>query len=135
MVLAAHPFLATTDLNWHKRARWKAAAPAVDVSVRRGLDERSGRSAGNNVSLSALDDHIIVGPDGRNVTRTSGRTIDYGVALTWKLDDLVFNTQELAVSDQQEQVYRLRESILLDVTRLYFERLRLLAQAAAVSAD
>jgi hypothetical protein len=46
------------------------------------------------------------------------------MSLRWQLDDLVFNPAELTVSGEVEDRLRLRESVLLDVTRLYYDRLR-----------
>lgn len=109
---------------WRSRARWRAAAPAVGVSLRRGLDDKTGTVVGNSISLSATESRVLVGPDGTTRTRSSGGDLDFGVSLTWQLDELVFNPAELTVSNELEDQFRLRESVLLDATRLYYDRLR-----------
>jgi hypothetical protein len=119
---------APSAANWRQRARWRAAAPLVGLSVRRNHDDRASRTIGNTVVLSTTENRILVGPDGESITDANTRGFDYGISLTWSLDDLVFNNQELSVSNEMEDLFRLRESILLDVTRLYFDRIRTLAQ-------
>lgn len=128
MVFAAQTFVAGDAESWRKRVRWRAAAPTLGFTVRQGADERSGQSVGNTVGLSTTEARIVIGPDGESNSRSSGRSTDYGLALTWRLDDLVFNTDELSVNGEAEEVFKLRKTIMLDVTRLYYDRLRVLAE-------
>ena len=128
MVLAAQSFVPGDTESWKTRARWRAAAPTLGFSVRQGADEKSGRTVGNTVGLSTTEARIIIGPDGESTSRASGRATDYGIALTWNLDELVFNAQELSVNGEAEEVFKLRKTIMLDVTRLYYDRLRVLAE-------
>jgi hypothetical protein len=128
MVAAAQSLRPGDAESWRKRARWRGAAPALGLTVRQSVDEKSGRTLGNTVGVSTTDARIVIGPDGRSTTRASGRAVDYGVALTWNLDELVFNAQELSVNSEAEEEFKLRKTILLDVTRLYYDRLRVLAE-------
>ena len=53
-----------------------------------------------------------------------------GLRLQWELDRLIFDPQELRVAAQAADLARLREAVVDRVTRVYFERRRLLVQEA-----
>ncbi len=57
------------------------------------------------------------------------RTRDYGVMLTlsWDLGDAAFHPESIDVSREARAVVELRDDVLDEVNRLYFERLRVLA--------
>lgn len=131
MVLDAHPFLREGSDSWRERARWRAAAPRLGVSVSRALDEKSGLTRGDTIALSTTENRLLIGPNGEATSRSSGRGVDYGLTLTWELEALVFNPLEINVSNELEDLFRLRESIVIDVTRVFFDRLRVRRQLAA----
>lgn len=47
------------------------------------------------------------------------------VRATWKLSDLVMSSEEIRVINEAQDVVKLRDKVLEEVTRLYFERRRL----------
>lgn len=128
MVVVAQKLAPAEAESWRRRARWKAAAPSVTLSLRRGLDERTGRTLGNTIGISTTENRILLGPDGQSITRASGRATDYGVSLNWSLDEMVFNSGELSVNNEMEDQFRLRESVVMDVTRLFYDRRRAMAE-------
>jgi hypothetical protein len=115
---------------WLRRVRWRAAAPRLSLGYRHGTDRSFGLTESNTIGLSTTENRILIGPNGTSATRKNSMAGDYSIGLTWNFDDLVFNGQELSVSNEQEDLFRLRESVLLDVTRIYYDRLRTLAELA-----
>jgi hypothetical protein len=57
------------------------------------------------------------------------RSRDYGVtlSLSWDLGDAAFHPDSIDVSREARAVVELRDDVLDEVNRLYFERLRVLA--------
>jgi hypothetical protein len=108
--------------SWRSRARKAAAAPQFRAEYRnvRSTDDRQVESASNSITTTNTLEH-------RPLVRAQ-----------WDLDRLVFNPDELRVANQTVDLVRLRESVMDQVTKLYFERRRLqvendLAPAADVA--
>lgn len=84
-----------------KGAKYKALLPDFDLDYDKTITYDSGI------------DKYITGPR------------DWGVGLSWDLGDLIWNEQQRLIDSQVRLMVRLREDILDEVTRLYFERRRL----------
>jgi hypothetical protein len=67
--------------------------------------------------------------------RDEDREIDVALTLSWDLGDAVFHPEEIDVSREARAVIALRDDVLDEVTQLYFERRRVLADLARVGAD
>ena len=63
-----------------------------------------------------------------------GRGNGVRVRATWELDRLIFSADELRAVRTGLDVLDWRQRLLLDVTQLYFERLRLLLESELISA-
>ncbi len=50
---------------------------------------------------------------------------DWGVSLKWELGDLIYNEHQTSIDTRSKLMVQLRNDILAEVTRLYFERRRL----------
>ncbi len=50
---------------------------------------------------------------------------DWGVSLEWELGDLIYNEHQTSIDTRSKLMVQLRNDILAEVTRLYFERRRL----------
>ena len=100
--------------RWRRGAGMKAILPKVTF----GFD-RSSRDT-YEIYTSMNTSYAVSGPkncsDGWDIT------------LSWDLSDLVYNEAQTSIDVRSKLMAELREDILNDVTRLYFERKRLLAE-------
>ena len=53
---------------------------------------------------------------------------EYRVRLTWDLDKLIMSSERIRVINEAQDIVKLRDQVLGEVTRLYFERRRLQAE-------
>lgn len=83
--------------DWRRRADFKAVLPKVSLSSDRSV---YGSSSGA----------FAVGPQ------------DYGVTVSWELGDLIFNSDQTSIDTRSKLMVEMRNDILSEVTRLYFER-------------
>lgn len=106
--------------RWLRDARRAAALPQVDGTYerRRGRGWQLDREVGSADQLT--DDH-----DADELVR---------VRLSWRLDRAWFNPDELRAARAAADLERLRRELLLEVTALYFDRIRAWS-AVAQSAD
>jgi hypothetical protein len=112
--------------SWKKRVRWRGAAPRMALSFRRKHDTTAVIRVSNTIGISTSESRMFLGPDNAAVNEGRSAGYDYGVSLTWNLDDLVYDNRELGISNEMEDLYKLRRAVILDVTRLYYDRLRVL---------
>lgn len=89
--------------NWRKQARLKAFLPELDLTYDKTVF----------TSTSFPQGRGFVGP------------LDWGVSLSWDLGDLIFSTEQTSIDARSRLMVQLRDDILDEVTRLYFERRRL----------
>lgn len=103
-----HPHIIS---SWRTRARVAALAPGVRAEYR---------------YVNEFDQRLKTGGDAADTKQD-----DFGVQhrplarVDWNLDRLVFNPDELRVSNEIVDLVRLRESVLDQVTKIYYERRRL----------
>ena len=89
--------------NWRKQARLKALIPELSLDYDKTV----------TTALGATYDRVQVGPR------------DWGVSLNWDLADIVFSADQTSIDVRSRLMVQLRDDILNEVTRLYFERKRL----------
>lgn len=97
--------------SWRTRSRLAALGPQIRGEYRYvySIDQRGREGGGTAPTLQ--DDE---GYEHRPTARAQ-----------WDLDRLIFNPDELRVSNEIVDLVRLRESVLDQVTKIYFERRRL----------
>jgi hypothetical protein len=97
--------------SWRTRVRASPWAPELRAEYRfKGNDDARLRIQRPDADLTQDD------------TKREHRAL---ARLTWDLDQAVFNREELRVSSEATDLVRLREDVLDQVTKLYFERRRL----------
>ena len=110
-----NPELMEQWLNSSKRAY---ALPKVNLQYEKKLDASTRFDYVENIddpnNPSAQADYYQVGNDDKVV-----------VKLEWRLDKLVMSSEQIRVINESGKANKLRENILDEVTRLYFDRRRL----------
>ena len=94
--------------NWRKQARIKALMPELTLDYDKTV----------TTALGATYDRVQVGPR------------DWGLTLKWDIGDLIFSTEQTSIDVRSRLMVQLRDDILNEVTRLYFERRRLQLELA-----
>jgi len=107
--------------TWRRGARWKAFMPRLSVSFSESIDDNVEIYKNSNLS------YIVRGPKERDT--------DWGVDLTWDLSDLVWNNDQTSIDVRSRLMVQTRGEILEDITRIYFERKRLLDEFGGLSPE
>lgn len=112
-----------TVQRWLRASRGFAALPELRVEYRLADDY------GNNFQTYDLDGNPPTSNDVdvQDVLTDAdvGQTRTIVVRATWDLDKLVMSSEQIRVINEGQDVVKLREKVLGEVTRLYFERRRL----------
>jgi competence ComEA-like helix-hairpin-helix protein len=106
--LQVHPDIVA---GWRLRARTNALAPEL-------------RTNGWGKSLARTTEGVTPG-EAVDVTQADELSGRVELRLTWELDRLIFDPQEMAVARESVRTANLRDRVLDEVTRRYFERRRL----------
>lgn len=100
--------------EWRRGAGWKAVMPKLSVGFSESLDDNT------EIYTSATTSYAVTGPRERND--------DWGIDLTWDLADIIWNDAQTSIDTRSRLMVQLRDEILEEVTRLYFERKRLIKE-------
>ena len=101
--------------HWRTQARLKSLLPDVSVSGGTNLTDFRHWDSGSN------PDSLLRGE----------RDIDWSASLSWELADLMWSTDHTSIDSRSKLMVELRNDVIDEVTRLYFERRRLQLQLAA----
>ncbi|OGX42952.1 MAG: hypothetical protein A3G91_01045 [Omnitrophica WOR_2 bacterium RIFCSPLOWO2_12_FULL_50_9] len=104
--------------SWRSLARTRAFLPSLSVGIDRADSEFFHWDTGAN------PDVLVKGRD----------LLDWDVALSWDLGDLIWSDDQTGIDTRSKLMVELREDILDQVTRLYFERRRIQMELAMASA-
>ena len=102
--------------SWRARAAWKSWIPHFTLGLNRNTNATIGSSSSGGKTT------FTVGPDDHSLT------VNYG--FTWDLADLIWSTDQTSIDVRSRLMVQLRNDILDEVTRLYFERRRLQVEYA-----
>ncbi|HLD82673.1 MAG TPA: hypothetical protein VI976_01845, partial [Candidatus Omnitrophota bacterium] len=108
-------------IRWRRQARMKAALPKLTV----GLD----RSEATNYEIytSGTTRYVYEGPH----DRSNG----WDVTLSWELGDLIWSGEQTNIDVRSKLMVELRDNILDEVNKLYFERLRVKMELDSLSIE
>lgn len=100
--------------------------PLMTLRLTRGRDEDRGTDH---------DEAFISGEVRRTVDsdRQVARDFEASLTFSWDLGDVAYHPEEIDVSREAREVIKLRDDVLDEVTQLYFERRRVLAELSALS--
>jgi photosystem II stability/assembly factor-like uncharacterized protein len=105
--------------QWRKAAAHRAWLPSVRFSYDKGKDWQS------SYSYYKVDGEYTKYDD-----ITDDRDEGWVVSLTWELGDLIWNNDQTSIDTRSRLMVQLRDDVLNEVTRLYFERRRLQIECA-----
>lgn len=105
--------------NWKVLSRRKAVLPSVSWQVQRDISDIYHWDSGAN-------------PD---VLQKGIEAMDWSVTLKWELSDLIWSTAQTTIDTRSKIMVELRESLLAQATRIYFERRRLQVESAQIPDD
>lgn len=103
--------------QWRVLARRRAWLPELDVGFDGGRDWSSSDSIYGTTTGGGAH---YVGPD----DKTRGEDFGWDVTLSWNLADLIWSTEQTTIDSRSKLMVELREDVLDQVTRIYFERRR-----------
>ena len=104
-------------LKWRKAAAGRAWLPDVKVAYGRNEDWQSSSYFYSTSSQKYKDDDI-----------TKGKDKAWSISLNWELGDLIWNSAQTSIDTRSRLVVQLRDDVLSEVTRLYFERRRFMIE-------
>ena len=110
-------------IEWRKQAAKKALLPQVSVGVDRNTADLWHWEGG---STTKTDDDIL---------RRGKDTVDWDMTLSWDLGDLIWNNDQTSIDTRSKLMVQLRNDILDEATRTYFERLRLKKELERLKPD
>jgi hypothetical protein len=103
--------------NWRRLAQKRAWYPRLSL----GLDSGHSRTVSDSVygSSSGGGQHYV-GPDDKSTTND----MDWDASFSWDLANIVWDDVQTSIDSRAKLMVELREDVLDQVTRLYFERRR-----------
>jgi photosystem II stability/assembly factor-like uncharacterized protein len=99
-------------MRWRKQAAKKALMPRVSVGLDRNVTDLWHWEGGSTTKIN--DDILRRGRD----------SIEWDVTLSWDLSELIWNDDQTSIDVRSRLMVQLRDDILDEVTKLYFERIR-----------
>ncbi len=99
--------------KWRSAAKQKALLPNVSVGVDRYVTDYWHWDAGQNPDTLQRGDDVI----------------RWDITMSWDLGDLVWSTDQTSIDTRSRLMVQLRDDILDEITRTYFERRRLQIEA------
>ncbi len=98
--------------RWRKQAAKKAILPKVSVGLDRNSNDLWHWETGSTTRND--DDALRKGRD----------SLDWCVSLSWDLSGLIWNEDQTSIDVRSRLMVQLRDDIVDEVTKLYFERIR-----------
>ncbi len=98
--------------RWRKQAAKKALLPQFSVGVDRNTSDLWHWEGG---STTRTDDDVL---------RRGRDSVEWDITLSWDLGELIWNSDQTSIDVRSRLMVELRDDILDEVTKIYFERLR-----------
>jgi len=100
--------------RWRAQASRKAFLPKFSIGLERNSTDLWHWETGSSA----------VGQSGDDLLRKGNENIDWDVSLSWDLGELIWNSDQTGIDSRSKLMVELRNDILDEVNKLYFERLR-----------
>jgi len=108
-------------IQWRRKASTKALLPSMSVAIDRNTTDLWHWESGSSTKCD--DDTLRRGRD----------SLDWGISLSWDLSELIWNQDQTSIDVRSRLMVQLRSDILDEVTKLYFERIRVKMDIAQLS--
>jgi hypothetical protein len=110
--------------TWRSQAAKRALFPTVSVGVDRDRNRSTSSNTWGTYGSNGSPGKCFIGPEDSSADNNE----NWSVSLSWDLGDLVWNDAQTAIDVRSKLMVELRGQILDEVTKLYFERLRLIRE-------
>ncbi|MDD5282350.1 MAG: hypothetical protein PHF69_06675, partial [Candidatus Omnitrophica bacterium] len=100
--------------QWRRMAAKKAILPQVSIGLDRNSTDLWHWESGSSA----------IGQSGDDLLRRGRDSIDWDITLSWNLGELIWNDDQTSIDVRSKLMVELRDDILDQVNKLYFERLR-----------
>lgn len=110
-------------MHWRKQAAKKAWLPQVSLGLDRDTTDLWHWEGGSTTKVD--DDTLRRGRD----------TVEWDVSVSWDLSELIWNSDQTSIDVRSRLMVELRQDILDEVTKLYFERLRVKMELDSLSIE
>ncbi len=115
-------------LNWRKAVAHKAWLPKLTV----GLSQDRNKTIADSIyGTSTGGGSAFIGPNDKSFDDNFG----WDASLSWDFGELVWNNDQTSIDSRSKLMVELREDVLDQVTRIYFERRRLQVEMLSAESD
>ena len=101
-------------IRWRKQAAKKAWLPKLSADLGRNTTDLWHWETGSSA----------IGQSGDDLLRRGKDSMDWDVSVSWDLSELIWSTDQTSIDVRSKLMVELRDDILDQVNKLYFERLR-----------
>jgi hypothetical protein len=109
--------------RWRKQASKKAWLPQFSADIGRNVTDLWHWETG---SSTKADDDVL---------RRGNDAIEWDVTLSWDLSEIIWNNDQTSIDARSRLMVQLRDDILDEVTKLYFERIRVKSELDNLSLE
>jgi hypothetical protein len=106
--------------GWLKASTAAYALPAVTLTYDKDMDDYTTWDY-----LDLNEDGDVRSDEHQFNTTRSDDDQGFGVRLAWRLDKLVMSSERIRIINEAQDIVKLRDKVLDEVTRVYFDRRRL----------
>lgn len=108
-----------------KRIHYKALLPKFQVTLDRKLNDRQRFATSTNSTISSSTGNIYTGPNDESLYLYTYDDLGLKFSADWQLSELVFDSDELRVPSINKDMVNLRNDIVSEVTKIYYDRRRI----------
>jgi photosystem II stability/assembly factor-like uncharacterized protein len=106
--------------RWRRQAAKCALLPKITIEMDHDKDKTISSNIWGTYGTNSSPGKYFVGPN----DETRYNNMNWGVSLSWDLSDLIWNDNQTSIDVRSRLMVQLRDDILDEVTKLYFERMR-----------
>ncbi len=105
--------------QWQRGARWSAALPRIQLGWESQFINQNTSVIQDSISVTSSG--VTVGPEANRLDLDLENNRGLEVKAIWALDELLFNRDQLAVSQEARDLWLVRSRFLQELHRAYYE--------------